>query len=184
VGDNAAPVSVLLVCTANICRSAFAEALARHLLGGEAGVSVSSAGIHGFLHQPMDGPMAAEVVRRGADPTYFRSRRLTMRMIDEVELVLTAEVAHRTFILDDRPAAFRRIFTLGQFARMLPDLSADLQGRDLLEAARRALKPARREDDVMDPFGRGPEAAAAAAERVESLLRAVLPRLVPSPPER
>lgn len=34
------------MCTANICRSAYAEVMARHLLGDDPSVEVSSAGVH------------------------------------------------------------------------------------------------------------------------------------------
>jgi sulfate adenylyltransferase len=99
-------------------------------------------------------------------------------MVDAADLVLTAEVAHRSYILDDRPAVFRRMFTFGQFARMLPDLPAGARGRDLLEAAKSGLKPADVEDDIRDPFGRGPEAAGDAAAHIERVLVSALPRLV------
>lgn len=39
-------IRVLFVCTANICRSAYAEVMARHLLGDDPSVEVSSAGVH------------------------------------------------------------------------------------------------------------------------------------------
>jgi sulfate adenylyltransferase len=171
-------IQVLFVCTANICRSAFAEALSRNLLGEQDEVTVTSAGIHGFVDRPMDLPMAVEVASRGGDAGYFRSRKLTFDMVDKADLVLTAEVAHRSYILDDRPAVFRRMFTFGQFARMLPDLSDDARGRDLLEAAKSGLKPADPVDDIADPFGRGPEAASETAAHIERVLLSVIPRLL------
>ena len=60
-------MSVLFVCTANICRSAFAERWAGHLLGGDTSVGVASAGTHGYVDAPMDPPMAEELQARGAD---------------------------------------------------------------------------------------------------------------------
>jgi protein-tyrosine-phosphatase len=176
-------IKVLFVCTANICRSAFAEALTRHLLAEDPaashanGVEVSSAGVYGFVDEPMDEAMAAELVRRGGDPSYFRSRRLTMGMVDAADLVLTAEVAHRRFILDDRPGVFRQMFTLGQFMRMLPDLPPDSFGQALLAAARKGLKPADPRDDLPDPYRQGPEAAAEVAARIDADLQVILPRL-------
>nr|NLI50183.1 hypothetical protein [Propionibacterium sp.] len=71
------PLNVLFVCTANICRSAYATVRARQLLGADAPVTVGSAGTHGWVDHPMDAPMAAEARARGADPDAFRSRRLT-----------------------------------------------------------------------------------------------------------
>lgn len=173
----AAPLRVLFVCTANICRSAYAEVLARHALGDDGSVEFASAGVHGLVDQPIDDDIAAELTARGADGAAFRSRRLTMAMVDEADLVLTAEARHRQFILDDRPAAFRRVFTLGQFERAVAELPAELRGRDLVAAAGRQLRPARAADDVPDPYRRGGEAIAGAARHLERLVRSVADRL-------
>ena len=35
--------------------------------------------------------------------------------------MLTAESSHRSFILDDHPGDFRKVFTLGQFAEAVRD---------------------------------------------------------------
>lgn len=171
------PIRVLFVCTANICRSAYAEIRARHLLGGDPSAEVASAGVHGFPDHPLEEEMAAQLASRGVDGSAFRSRRLTLAMVDEADLVLTAEVRHRSFILDDRPAAFRKVFTLGQLDSVVATLSPELVGRDLLAGAAAALRPARAEDDVPDPYRRGPEAASAAAEHLDRLLAPLVQRL-------
>jgi sulfate adenylyltransferase len=171
------PISVLLVCTANICRSAFAERLARHHLGDDASVVVTSAGTHGWDEHPVEDLMAAELDRRGVAAEGFSSRPLTMAMVDAADLVLTMDSRHRQFILDDRPEAVWRVFTLGQFARVVADLPADLHGRDLLAGLRGVHKPATPDDDVPDPYRRGPDAAAEAASRIDDLIGQALPRL-------
>jgi sulfate adenylyltransferase len=89
-------------------------------------------------------------------------------------------MSHRQFILDDRPEKVWRVYTLGQFARTIEDLPDDLRGFDLLKACRTTHKPATPEDDVVDPYQRGDEAAAAAAEHIERLLRQIMPRLTAS----
>ena len=172
------PVSVLFVCTANICRSAFAQQLSRHLLGDDPTLRVNSAGTHGWVDHPVDEPMAAELKARGASADGFASRALSMSMVDRSDLVLTATMAHRQFILDDRPSAVWRTFTLGQFARLLPDVSGEPRGRQLLAACRAVHRPATARDDVTDPFRRGPDVAAAAAKHIDAMLRQIIPRLV------
>lgn len=172
------PLRVLFVCTANICRSAYAEALARHALGDDGSVEFTSAGVHGLVDHPIDDDMAAELAARGVeDIAGFRSRRLTMAMVDEADLVLTAESRHRQFIIDDRPAAFRRVFTLGQFERAVTGLPAELRGRELIAAAGRQLHPANQADDVPDPYRRGSEAVAGAATHLERIVRLIADRL-------
>ncbi len=171
------PLRVLFVCTANICRSAYAEVAARHLLGDHSGVEVASAGTRAVAGLPMDAEMAAVLAERGIDGSGHRSSRLSMRMVADADLVLTAEVAHRSFILDERPAVFRRLFTMGQLDRTLVEVPAGLHGRDLLAAAGRAPVPAAVQDDVHDPYRRGPRAARLAAEHLDALLGRLLPRL-------
>lgn len=167
---------ILYVCTANICRSAYAEVRTAQL--GVDGVVAGSAGTHGWVDQPMDDHMAAELDRRGADPGAFRSRRLTRALVDEADVVLTATAAHRTFVLQEQPVAIRRTFSLGQLAAAIDELPADLAGTDLLAAARKIRATAVADDDVADPYGRGPEAAARAAQHLDDLLDRLLPRLV------
>jgi protein-tyrosine-phosphatase len=169
---------ILYVCTANICRSAYAEMRTRSL--GIDGVEAASAGTHGWVDHPMDRDMAAELERRGTDPSGFRSRRLTRAVIDEADVVLTATAAHRTFVLEERPVAIKRTFSLGQLAAALADVPPCASGADLLAAARRARATAVADDDVADPYGLGPEAAAAAAAHLDALLDRLLPRLASS----
>jgi sulfate adenylyltransferase len=168
---------VLFVCTANICRSPFMELTARDLGGPDAAVTFASAGTHGFREHPMDVVMGKALGARGLGNDEFLSQPLTAELIEEADLVLTAEASHRTFILDDHPSTFRKVFTLGQFAEAVRTLGPDLSGRELLEAAGARRGGAASELDVRDPYGRGPEAAEACAEQIDKLLRVVVPAL-------
>jgi sulfate adenylyltransferase len=165
------------VCTANICRSPYLELRARQLLGADSGVEVSSAGTHGFDAEPVSDTMDAEFARHGTDTTTFRSRLLTGELVDQADLVLTAEAEHRTRLLEDRPAAFRKSFTLGQFAASVRATDPSLHGRELLEAVDRRRVPPTPEHDIADPYRRGPEAAARAAAEMDELLAVVVERL-------
>lgn len=169
------------MCTANICRSAYAELMARHLLGEDTSVVVGSAGTHGYVDHSIDPPMAEQLRVRGVDPDGFRSRRLTARLLEEADLVLTAETVHRARILEDRPQAFRSVFTLGQLARALDDAGVGpdhpTRGADLLRAIGPGVRPAGPADDVVDPYRRGDEAAVRAAEYLDLLVRRIVPVL-------
>ncbi|WP_395690776.1 adenylyl-sulfate kinase [Nocardioides sp.] len=174
------PLNVLFVCTANICRSPFMELLSRHLVDPEASISFSSAGTHGFLSSEMDPVMAETLSSRGVSTTAFRSRPFATDMLAHADLVLTAEAAHRQFILDDHPASFRKVFTLGQFAEAVRAAGPDLVGRDLLDAVGSRRGPSDPTLDIPDPYGRGPEPAEECAVALEELLRVVLPALTGS----
>ncbi|WP_244930163.1 adenylyl-sulfate kinase [Nocardioides sp. W7] len=178
VGPDGAPLNVLFVCTANICRSPFMERLARHLAGPDASIVFTSAGTHGFREHPMDDVMAATMGTRGvADDGSFASRPLDRDILEAADLVLTAEAAHRTFILDEQPQLFRKVFTLGQFAETVGVLDPALSGRDLIAEAARRRGAADAQLDVRDPYRQGPEAAETAAAGIETMLRVVVPAL-------
>ena len=177
VNDDSAPIRVLFVCTANICRSPYLELRARQLLGPDSGVEVSSAGIRGFDADPVSDTMAAEFARHGTDTSTFRSRPATADLVDGADLVLTAEADHRTRLLEDRPAAFHKIFTLGQFVASARAADPDLRGRDLIEALEQRRVPESPDHDIPDPYRRGPAEARQAAVTMEGMLDVLVDRL-------
>ena len=169
-------IRVLFVCTANICRSPYMELRTREIASPD--LVVSSAGTHGFVDHPMSTEMTPSLDSAAVDA--FRSRRLTRTHVEESDLVLTAEVAHRRFILDDQPGAFRKVFTLGQFAAAVRDDDSDLTGRMLLERLGDRRGAADPELDVPDPDRRGAEIAASCSTMIDDLLRVVVPPLAGS----
>ena len=169
-----APLNVLFVCTANICRSAFMEIRARELQAGRRGVRFSSAGTHGFTDHVMEEVMVSTLTKPDEE---FRSKPLTRELIEEADLILTAESTHRAFILEDHPEAFRRVFTLGQFAAAVDELDG-LRGRALVEAAGARRAPSLPEHDIADPYRRGVNAAQTAAGAISTMLTVIVPALV------
>jgi sulfate adenylyltransferase len=168
------PLALLYVCTANICRSAYAEVLTRHLAGDRDDLHVSSAGTQGFTDREVDPPIAAELSARGIDASGFRSRRLTLPMVAAADLVVTMESRHRQFVLDERPELYRRVLTLGQLSRMLEGSDPGVAGRALVGSLRDRFLVAEPADDVPDPYGRGAEAAATAARQIEQHVRRIV----------
>ena len=167
-------MKVLFVCTANICRSPSAEALAG--AAGPADIEFTSAGTHARDGEPINPDMVA-VLPPDLDTSAFRSRRLTTALLEDADLVITMEAAHRTFVLDDHPAMFRKVFTLGQLAKAVEQAPEGLDREALLAhlgATRRNADPAL---DVPDPYRRGAEAASGCVARLEELLHVVLPAL-------
>jgi sulfate adenylyltransferase len=95
-------------------------------------------------------------------------------------VVLTAESAHRAYLLEETPAAFRKVFTLGQFAEAVASYDGDPaapRGRALLEELSQRPRAADPALDVADPYRRGPEAARKAKEQLDALLAVVVPAL-------
>jgi sulfate adenylyltransferase len=171
------PIRVLFVCTANICRSPYLELRARQLFGPDSGVEVSSAGTDGFDAAPVSDTMEMEFARWDTEVDGFRSRPATGELIDGADLVLTAEAAHRTRLLEERPAAFRKIFTVGQFVASAEAADPALHGRALLDSLASRRVPASPDHDIADPYRRGPEAARRAAVTMERMLGVVVEKL-------
>ncbi|MEZ0579712.1 adenylyl-sulfate kinase [Nocardioides sp. MH1] len=174
-------LSVLFVCTANICRSPYMEMRAGSFAGdGAVAVELASAGTHGFTARAVDATMAAVLAARGIDDAplaAFRSRPLTRALVESADLVLTAETTHREYVLEEAPSAFRKVFTLGQFAETVNRIDPSLVGRQLVAHAGHRRASASPAHEIGDPFNRGRAAAELCADQIDGLLRVVMPRL-------
>lgn len=151
---------VLVVCTANVCRSPMAEQLLRHRLG-DARVEVASAGVAARSGQPMS-PLAQAVLREVGVPVLtHESRRLEPELVTAADLVLTATREHRTAVVGESPRALRRTFTIRELARLARAAGAGgPDGPRVPDVARlRGAVPPHDPgaDDLDDPHG-GPRA--------------------------
>lgn len=188
--------SLLLVCTGNICRSPVAERLLA--VEFEAGVTVSSAGTHALVGEPISAPMVALIQAVGADSQHFHARRLTEQMPRSADLVLAMTRGHRAAVVEVWPAAVRRTFTLLEFARLLAEVNAaDLpDGSDanrlraaipLAAAQRGRLRLAAADFDIADPYRRSDAHYAAAFAQikgsVDTITRIVTQRNSASQPD-
>ena len=179
-----APLKVLFICTANICRSPAMELIARDL-AGSTDVVFSSAGTHARRRQHMN-PEMVHTLPAGLTADDFRSRHIDAAMLADADVVLTAEQVHRQHILDDFPQLHRQVFTLGQFAAALDEIppgedGRPLTGHALVAAAGQRRTPAGPEHDVADPYRRGKAAAVAATGTITAMLSVIVPRLTGAP---
>ncbi|MFP5023378.1 arsenate reductase/protein-tyrosine-phosphatase family protein [Pseudonocardia phyllosphaerae] len=165
---------VLVVCTGNICRSPAGELLLRNLLVGRLGgreaarVEVSSAGVRAVVGSGMHPMTRRQLAPWGLEQRAesFVARQLDGDVIHGVDLVLGANVRHRSTVLERFPHLLDRTFALREFARLSAAVDAhalppDLvkRGRALVDAARArrgTIPPA--DDKIPDPMGE-PEAA-------------------------
>ena len=89
-------VSVLFVCTGNICRSPVAQGVFENLVGREGladEIAVDSAGTHGFYHagEPPDPRAQESVVPRGIDISGQRARLLDPEDCNRFDYILTMD---------------------------------------------------------------------------------------------
>ena len=177
---RAAPLKVLFVCTANICRSPYMELAARALAGDRrATIEFTSAGTHGFADQPMNPPMAAALTdtagidadatsAAAAHPRHGRGRRPGRHRRGRAPLLRARRRPGGVPQgLHARPA--RR-----GHRRRCPRAST---ATALLARPRRAPRHRRAPRSTSPtPTAAGREAAEACADHIDSLLRVVVPR--------
>ena len=165
---------LLLLCQANIARSACAEVLARSMSDDPGAWIVTSAGVQALSGHPIDPVMAAALERRGLDASTHRARQAAPHLLKAADLVLTFESSQRAWVLAQQPAAVRSTFTIRRAAQLLADRPRHGEPLGFMAHDSTAYGP---DDDFADPFGRGPSAAERAVEEIESLLEVVLPAL-------
>lgn len=110
-------IDILLVCTANQCRSPIAEALLRRRLD-QAGVSatVTSAGLRSGGQRATDHSIAT-VAARGLDLSAHRSRQLDAALIRSADLIICMAREHVREVAVIEPEALARSFTLKELVR-------------------------------------------------------------------
>lgn len=109
---------VLLVCTANICRSPAAERLLAARLAPS--VEFVSRGVRAVPGAPMCEASAAWAAEHGAG--FVAGHRSTQLEVDDVRsatLILTASERHKAGVISLRPSAQIRTYTLKQAARII-----------------------------------------------------------------
>jgi protein-tyrosine phosphatase len=182
-------LSILTVCTGNVCRSPAVERLLANKLGPT--VTVASAGTHALVGHPISGPMAALLAGYGIEERPFEARRFSEQMLKEADLILPLTRAQRSLVVDLWPAAVRRSFTLREFARLLAwvDRSALPTGTPgdrlrtaipLAAAERGRERTSADEDDVIDPFRLSDEVYADSFAQITSAVAAIVGVLAPS----
>jgi protein-tyrosine-phosphatase len=132
--------SILIVCTANICRSPMAEALLRRKLEEEQVPGtwhVSSAGTWAE-----DGYRASEhgidvMAEQGLDISQHRSRSVTREMVERADLVLTMTASHAESLRSEFPTQGFKVHRLTEMGEMPYDV-ADPYGGALSEYRRTA----------------------------------------------
>jgi protein-tyrosine phosphatase len=185
--------SILAVCTGNVCRSPAAERLLANKLGPT--VTVSSAGTHALVGHPISEPMAVLLRQAGVEPEPFEGRLLSEQMLEDANLILTMTRAQRGLVVELRPAAVRRAFTLREFARLLSLVDpAALPAESPAERLRAAIPLAAagrgtqrmspEEDDVIDPFRLSKAVYAASFAQITSAVEAIVYAIVINQPNK
>ena len=99
-----ATIKIVFVCTGNICRSPYAEFVARNLIG-DAGVEFTSAGTMARSGNPATSNGAAVAGELGVDLTPHQATLLTAEVVAEADLIYAMEDEHVEAVLRLDPKA-------------------------------------------------------------------------------
>jgi protein-tyrosine phosphatase len=169
---------ILVLCTANRCRSVMAESLLSHRLAAVGlPASVSSAGLLGDGAPPPPEVLLA-MAGYGLDAAAHRARALGDGELAGSDLVLAMAREHLRHAVVALPAVWPCAFTLKELVRRGQQIGPRLAGEPLAGWVRRAHQGRDRsallgdstDDDVADPTGGPLEAYALTAAELDHLL--------------
>jgi len=122
-------VSVLFVCTGNICRSPTAAGVFRKLVLEarlEERIQVDSAGTHDYhVGYAADSRAAHAALRRGYDLSLHRARKVDKADFHRFDLIIAMDEGHHAhMVLLAKPSDAHKIRMMMEFARRYPGLRA------------------------------------------------------------
>ena len=155
-------VSILFVCTGNICRSPTAEAIFRKL-AADAGMSeailAESAGTHGYhIGEPPDPRAQGAAALRGYDLSRLRARRVDRSDFQRFDLIIAMDRGHFAMLSGmAQPSTAHKLRLMMSYASAFQD------------------------KDVPDPYYGGPQDFERALDMLEDAARGLLESLSQPP---
>lgn len=104
--------NVLVLCTGNICRSPYAEAVLQQQVPS---ANVSSAGLGAMVGDPADETGLSLAANRSVDMSQHVARQVNRQMIAQADLVLVMDDEHMERLLRKYPEARGKSFKLGKW---------------------------------------------------------------------
>ena len=172
------PVHILFVCSGNVCRSVIAERLTRAYAVecGLTELTAESAGIRGLAGYPVEPRAAAVISGLGGDPTGFRARRLSERMVAAADLILAMTDDQRDRASTLAPGASPNSFTLPEAHRIAMLTGADTVARLDVFRDPSVTADAQR---IADPVGLSDRAFMEVGDRIAEALFPLLTQIAP-----
>lgn len=117
--EMSAPGTIVVVCTANICRSPMAAALLQHALAAQSeplrSLKVISAGVAARAGESISENSVYALKKVGLNVSHHRSQPLTQEMLDDALAVLCMTESHRALIMVQADPAPKNVFLFREF---------------------------------------------------------------------
>jgi protein-tyrosine-phosphatase len=127
--------AVLIVCTANICRSPMAEAILKKLVSDRPDADqwlVESAGVWAMDGNPPALLSQFVMQKMGMDISSHQSQPTSLKLLYNFDLVLTMEDEHKNYLMDQYGEFADRIYMLSEMVGEWVDIP-DPIGGELIE---------------------------------------------------
>lgn len=118
-------LSILFVCTGNICRSPMAEYLLRHSVPESSGWVICSAGVAAPPEMPASEPAIEALDEIGIDLRPHRSRQLDQEMVAAATLIVVMTSSHRRLVWSIAPGGAHKVVLLKSFDPAAGDLDVE-----------------------------------------------------------
>jgi protein-tyrosine-phosphatase len=117
-------INILFVCTGNTCRSCMAEGFFNNSVMKDdflkANYISSSAGTMAWEGEPANADSSEVMASKyGIDISECKARRISEKIIENSQLILTMTLEHKDYILSGYPNTAPIIFTLKEYANFL-----------------------------------------------------------------
>ncbi len=113
------PDTVLVLCTANICRSPMAAGLLQHALAAQPeplrSLKVVSAGVAARTGEPVSEYSAVALRKVGIDISQHRSQPLTQKLVDDALAIVCMTESHRAMVLLHADPAPKNVYLMREF---------------------------------------------------------------------
>ena len=124
---------MLFVCTGNTCRSAMAEMYLNHMVKTKKiNITADSAGVMAAKNSKMS-EFAQQVLKEKKIKidNYFRSKQISLKHVNENDIILCMEISHKMYVLQHYPSAQNKVYTLNEYAKTGNDNISDPMGFDI-----------------------------------------------------
>jgi protein-tyrosine phosphatase len=181
-------MNLLVVCTANQCRSPLTAAAFRALATQrDLPITVDSAGIGAVVGMPATAPTVEAARKLGLDLTTHTSVPADAARAAAADLVIGLERRHVQEVVLLVPGSFHHAFTLRELARRGGEVGPRTPGESVAQWIARVHKGRRptdmlgtsKDDDIVDPTGSRAADHLTTAEEIQGLATEVVALLYP-----